>query len=138
MEYDFYFAAPLFSRAETEFNYWMANRLALADYKVFLPQLYPNGSATEIFHRNLENLKKSNAVIAICDGSDVDSGTSWECGYFFDKGNMFALRTDFRIAGDDVAHGINLMISQGATRIFSDADYMLSWIIDNIQVGNYG
>ena len=58
IEYDFYWAAPLFSEAEKHFNAWWANRLALADYKVFLPQLYPSGSSNQIFHRNLENLKK--------------------------------------------------------------------------------
>lgn len=131
MEYDFYIAGPLFTRAEKEFNYWISNRLALANYQVFLPQLHPQGTATEIFHRNMEHLKISNAIIAICDGPDIDSGTAWECGYFFREGNIFALRTDIRNSGDD--GGFNLMISQSATRIFSDADYMLDWIIDTIR-----
>ena len=130
-EYDFYWAAPLFSKAEQEFNYWWANRLALADFKVFLPQMFPEGKSVEIFHRNLVNLKKSNAVIAICDGPDMDSGTAWECGYFFREGNIFALRTDFRQSGDD--GGFNLMISQSATQLFTRPDVMVSWLIDNIR-----
>lgn len=131
VEYDFYWAAPLFSTAEKEFNYWWANRLALADFKVFLPQMFTNGTSTEIFHRNLENLKKANAVIAICDGADVDSGTSWECGYFFREGNIFALRTDFRQSGDD--GGFNLMISRSSTRVFTDPATMVGWLISNVR-----
>lgn len=137
MLYDFYWAAPLFTQAEKDFNARYVRKLEQCRYKVFLPQTFPQGTSTEIFHRNLKNLQRSNAVIAVCDGADADSGTSWECGYFFDKGNVFALRTDIRKSGDDPLTGINLMIAESATRVFVDPEYMVEWIAKNIRIGEY-
>ncbi len=50
------------------------------------------------------------------DGADPDSGTAWECGYAFGKGNpVVCYRTDFRIARDSKDAPYNLMLSESAT-----------------------
>ncbi len=134
IKWDIYFAGPLFTQAETSFNLQMTRELEFIGFKVFLPQRYPVGSIKEIFDRNLENLLKSKMMIAICDGPDADSGTSWEVGHFYLKGKIYALRTDIRKSGDDPMSGINLMISQSADIIFT----LPSILIDYLQENKYG
>src|SRR5699024_5651146 len=52
---------------------------------------------------NVESIDRVDAVFAILDGVDVDSGTAAEVGYGFAKGKLVCgLRTDFRLAGDNV------------------------------------
>ena len=45
------------------------------------------------------------------DGSDVDSGVAAEIGYAFASGKqIYGLRTDFRLAGDNYGSEINLQV----------------------------
>ena len=65
----------------------------------------------EIGHSNVERIDRSDAVFAILDGVDVDSGTAAEIGYGFAKGkHVCGLRTDFRLAGDNEAAIVNLQV----------------------------
>ena len=64
----------------------------------------------------VEKIRKADAVMAIVDGPDADSGTSWECGYAYALGKpVYLVRTDLRVAGDDPEFGINLMLSRSAS-----------------------
>ncbi len=118
MKHDFYIAAPLFSEADTDFNRKVYNELIIAGFKCFLPQDHVADGTYNIFEKNRHNLASSRNLIAICDGSDVDSGTSWEIGYFYGNGEIYILRTDFRKSADDNDTGLNLMLSQSADEIF--------------------
>jgi len=132
--YDFYFAAPLFSKAEKEYNTDMAGILRRGGFQVYLPQEYLLSSVPEaIFENNLEQLLHSKNLIAICEGTDVDSGTSWEMGQFYGRGQIFALRTDFRMSGDDQETGLNLMLSQSTIKIFTDDLGMCMWLAKNVE-----
>jgi len=131
--YDFYIAAPLFTQAERDFNLTLYNNLTLRDYNVFLPQDSKLQNPDEIFQYNLDNLHKSMALIVICDGADMDSGTAWEAGHFYGHGEIYALRTDFRKSGDDPVNGFNLMISKSADHIFIDCKFMVEWITQNVE-----
>ena len=43
----------------------------------------------------------ADAVVAIMDGPDPDSGTCWECGYAYGVGKPVVLfRSDMRASGD--------------------------------------
>lgn len=130
IKWDIYFAGPLFTQGELAFNYQIARDLRFIGYKIFLPQEHPTGALNEIFDRNLENLLKSKMMIAICDGSDMDSGTAWEVGHFFGKGRIFGLRTDIRKGADDLYSGVNLMISQSADVIFISPDKIINSMIN--------
>jgi len=130
IEWDIYFAAPLFTQGELVFNNRIARDLGFVGYKVFLPQHHQANSLDEIFDKNLENLLKSKILVAVCDGADMDSGTSWEVGHFFGKGNIYGLRTDIRKAADDYASGVNLMISQSANVIFDEPDKLINFMIN--------
>jgi nucleoside 2-deoxyribosyltransferase len=53
-------------------------------------------------------------VVAIIDGADADSGTSWEMGFAAALSKpVFALRTDFRRVG--IHEHVNLMLEQAST-----------------------
>lgn len=52
-------------------------------------------------------------VVAMLDGPDADSGTSFEIGYARGRGKrVIGVRTDFRSSKD---HGLNLMLANGCS-----------------------
>ncbi len=98
-----YLAAPLFTTPERDWNVGLADRLMTAGHEVFLPQAHPAPEATgsAIFRKDLAGLTWAEAVVAIMDGPDPDSGTAWECGYAYATGKPVVLfRSDFRGSGD--------------------------------------
>ncbi len=112
-----YFAAPLFSEAECDFNSRVSKELVEAGFSVFLPQEDSNNIKNKknrqelIFDKNMKGINNSDIVVAVLDGADVDSGTAWEIGYAFAKDkHVFGLRTDFRTTGDEEI--VNLMIER--------------------------
>lgn len=85
----------------------------------------------EIGKTNAERIDKSDAVLAILDGVDVDSGTAAEIGYAFAKGKkVYGLRTDFRLAGDNLGATVNLQvqyfIEASGGRVVTDVDSLIS------------
>ncbi len=114
-----YLAAPLFSESERRFNLQVRELLEGHAFRVYLPQEQGEGAERgstpdrSTFLRHVEVLRASDAVLAICDGPDTDSGTSWEMGYAFALGKpVVALKTDTRRA----AHGrrLNLMLEESS------------------------
>lgn len=66
---------------------------------------------TELGRSNAERIQRSDALIAILDGVDVDSGTAAEIGYAFAlEKRIYGLRTDFRLAGDNIGAIVNLQV----------------------------
>lgn len=58
-----------------------------------------------------ERIDKSDFVVAILDGVDVDSGTAWEVGYAVGKGKkIIGIKTDERVYSKD--QKVNLMIQE--------------------------
>jgi nucleoside 2-deoxyribosyltransferase len=98
-----YLAGPLFTTPERDWNDGLAARLTAGGHDVYLPQAHPALERTgrAIFLNDLEGLDGADGVVAIMDGADPDSGTSWECGYAYAKGKPVVLfRSDFRGSGD--------------------------------------
>jgi nucleoside 2-deoxyribosyltransferase len=121
-----YFAGPLFTQAERAWNHAVAAALVMQGHAVFLPQAevqeLTSLDADAIFAIDLRGIHSAEAVVAILDGADPDSGTSFECGLAYALGiPIVAVRTDFRGGGDALPGQrlatINLMLSQAATRI---------------------
>jgi nucleoside 2-deoxyribosyltransferase len=136
-DYDYYWAAPLFTMAELHFNANAVAQIESAWLKIFLPQRdnpYQADQPGKCFRRNLLGIERSRNMIAVCDGADMDSGTAYEVGYARAlqtegrMGDIIAIRTDFRTASDG-AHGINLMISESAKYIFSSSDELFQLMI---------
>jgi len=112
-----YLAAPLFCEAECEFNRKLRDEIKRAGFNVFLPQEDSNNIQDKknrqkiIFDKNLDAIENSDIMVAVLDGTDVDSGTAWEIGYAYAKGKpVLGLRTDFRTLG--IEGTVNLMIER--------------------------
>ncbi|WNY26866.1 nucleoside 2-deoxyribosyltransferase [Methanolapillus ohkumae] len=114
-----YLAGPLFSEAEREFNKKLAAELKNLGFAVFLPQedaeddsvQRHNQNQSGIFQSCFSGLEKSDLIVAILEGADIDSGTAWELGYAYAaKKPIIGLRTDFRIHTPN--EKVNLMIQE--------------------------
>jgi len=65
----------------------------------------------EIGRNNHVALDACDAVLAVLDGVDVDSGTAAEIGYAFARGKrIVGYRGDLRLAGDNEALTVNLQV----------------------------
>ncbi len=108
-----YLAGPLFTTPEQDWNTALAALLTTAGHEVFLPQesQIPEPTAEDIFRRDMEGLDWSEAVVAVMDGSDPDSGTAWECGYAYARGKpIVTFRSDFRKPGEMRRISFNVML----------------------------
>jgi nucleoside 2-deoxyribosyltransferase len=112
-----YFAGPLFTLAEQDYNERLANALeSICDsLDIILPQKRAAELAGEpdfldrMFQFCLDEVKKADAVVAMLDGADADSGTCVEIGYAKGLGKkIVGVRTDLRALED---RGLNLMVS---------------------------
>jgi len=116
-----YLAGSLFTTAERRWNEWLADALKKRGLQIILPQrevadcISASGVDHErIFNKCLEELNRANAVLAIFDGCDVDSGTAFECGYAYARQiPIVGLRTDMRPGGED--DGVNTMLRRCCT-----------------------
>ena len=70
--------------------------------------------AAGIFSTDVGGLDWADAVVAIMDGLDPDSGTAWECGYAYRKKPLLLVRTDFRAQSGSGAP-YNPMLTESAT-----------------------
>ena len=53
----------------------------------------------------------SNCVLAVLDGTDVDSGVAAEIGYAYANAKrVFGIRRDFRQTGDNMGATVNLQV----------------------------
>ena len=117
-----YLAAPLFSEAERAFNLALAEALSTGGHDVYLPQRDTprvDGTArtTAIFRANLSAVAKADAVVAVCEGSQIDDGTAWEVGYAYGRNiPVFGLRTDARIV-QQPDERINLMVLESLNEL---------------------
>lgn len=126
-----YFAGPLFTQAERLWNLRIAAGLTEAGHTVFLPQTEVQAIATldadAIFGVDVDGVRSAEVIVAVLDGADPDSGTSFECGLAYALGiPIVIVRTDFRAGGDALPGQklatINLMLSQPAAKIVNLPD----------------
>lgn len=60
---------------------------------------------------NVEAIDRCELVVAVLDGTDVDSGTAAEIGYAFAKGKkIVGYRGDFRLSADNEGSIVNLQV----------------------------
>jgi nucleoside 2-deoxyribosyltransferase len=122
-----YLAASLFTQVERKWNRMLAEALAAAlpDLEVTLPQDFkPAGKYNDdrhygtLFRMCVNGIDRADAVLAVIDGAEVDSGTSWEMGYAYAKKKpVIGLRTDFRPGAE---HGVNIMLSRSCKHLIRD------------------
>jgi nucleoside 2-deoxyribosyltransferase len=121
-----YIAGPLFTQSEWQWNESLASHLREMGFEIVLPQeravpmlqSKESFSGRALFTDNIAAIDRAQLVVAVLDGADADSGTSWECGYAFKAGRpIIGLRTDLRAGGDDSQAGMNLMLSNSCSQI---------------------
>jgi nucleoside 2-deoxyribosyltransferase len=93
---------------------WAGQQVAAAVFK--LPFGIKRKKAWEklnlkIGRRNQRLIDRCDLILAVLDGSDVDSGTAAEVGYGFAKGKpILGYRGDFRLCGDNEGCVVNLQV----------------------------
>ena len=111
-----YFAAPLFCKAELEFNERLALLLRKNGHDVFLPQentpdvdLSPitgRAGRKTVFLEDVSAIDECDTFLFIMDGRVPDEGASFELGYAYAKGKTcLGLKTDVRtseLGGDNI------------------------------------
>ena len=126
-----YLAGPLFTQAERDWNLRLAEQITSAGHAVFLPQTEVQAIATldagTIFRVDVNGVRGADSVVAVVDGADPDSGTSFEVGLAYALGIPIVLvRTDFRAGGDALPGQqlatVNLMLSQAAAQVVALPD----------------
>lgn len=66
---------------------------------------------SETGRRNQQAIDACDAVFAVLDGSDVDSGTGAEIGYAYARGKpILGYRGDFRLSADNEGGIVNLQV----------------------------
>ena len=106
-----YFAGPLFSEAERDFNIKVAKALREEGFDVFLPQ--ENSQVDEIpdtdekrrrplngfFTKDIEAIDSSDILLMVMDGRVPDEGACFELGYAYARGKIcVGLKTDSRVS----------------------------------------
>lgn len=142
-----YLAGPLFSEAERDWHI-KTKRLLIEkatelckDVEIIWPyelitlseiESLGNDARFEIFKRCKEALDKTDIVVALLDGTQVDDGTAWEIGYFYGikspGSKIIGIRTDFRNAGDSKNAIVNAMIEIACNYIVHNRDDLLATV----------
>jgi nucleoside 2-deoxyribosyltransferase len=133
-----YLAGPLFSQAERRFNAGLAAAVKqrTPELHIVLPQERAEGFMGRpdqnelIFNDCIDGVRGADAVVAILDGSDVDSGTAVELGYAFALGKpILGIRTDFRALEE---RGVNIMVAFACTEYVLDAEASIDALAERI------
>ncbi len=127
-----YFAGPLFSEAEREYNLKVVAVLEEAGYEVFLPQrdgyLAPDlaGKSAEeittmIFDKDKEEVLKADIVFILLDGRVPDEGACVELGIGYASGKRcYGFKSDSRSI--ELGMDLNPMITGCLSKLFYDLD----------------
>ena len=108
-----YLAGPA---AERSWNVELTAALRDAGHEVFLPQEQePGKDVAGILSTDVGGIDWANALVAIKDGPDPDSGAAWECGFAFGKKPVVLLRTDIRAQSGNGGAPYNPMLAASAT-----------------------
>lgn len=128
-----YFASPLgFAESTRDFMAFFESQLAECGYTVVNPwrmadhQQFERAAAMEnpaerrkalhelnmkVGAQNEEVIRECQLVVAVLDGSDVDSGTASEIGFAYALGKrIYGYRGDSRCSGDNDGSIVNLQV----------------------------
>ena len=127
-----YFAAPLFSQGEKDYNLELTKVLEDHGYQVFLPQrdgfLYTEleGKSEEertqmIFEKDRDEVLNADVLIFLLDGRVPDEGACVELGIAYANGKRcYGIKTDPRSVEIDL--DLNPMIAGCFVKVFKDYD----------------
>lgn len=122
-----YCAGPIFTPAQRAWLRALGERLRKQGHDAFVPaeaeQEFVEATRTprraerqQTFHVNLAKLAAAQLVVACLDGTDADSGTSFEVGFAFARRiPVLGYRTDYRTLGREGT--VNLMIDMACAQM---------------------
>lgn len=123
-----YFAAPLFSEAERNYNELVVSQIEkeVKDVEIYLPQRNltindksNHASPIDIVKGDDEHLLKSDLLICLLDGNTIDEGVACEIGVFSMLNRpILALWTDCRQQGVDNPEKIKVLIENPVSNPF--------------------
>ena len=122
-----YLAAPVFSQVERQYNRRLAKKLRalLPRCEIVLPQDFrigPRGASfndrrylAALYKRCIAEISGADALLALLDGADADSGVAFEVGYARGLGKpVLGVRTDYRQLQ---TKGLNVMLAEGCIEV---------------------
>jgi nucleoside 2-deoxyribosyltransferase len=84
---------------------------------------------------NEDALRRCDAMLAILDGADVDSGTAAEVGFAAALGKpVVGLRLDFRQSGDNEGNLVNLQVEHFCVAVTQDLDEAIRRLAEAVGV----
>ena len=96
---------------------WEGGEVTSEDFKKVeeIPHPEKMSELKRLNHRigdaNRRSIEGVEVVVAVLDGSDVDSGTASEIGFAFARGKtIFGYRGDIRLSGENEATVVNLQV----------------------------
>lgn len=135
-----YIAGPLFSEQDRKMLENIARHLEVRNVNVFLPHrdigdlsiskkaIKSKKIRDDIFEGDLRYIRNSDFVLALLDGSDIDSGTAAELGIAFSlKKSIFGLKTDYKRRGFVINNMIWGILEKGE-RLYIKKDEILKEI----------
>lgn len=115
-----YVAGPLFTPTERDRLRDVAGHVEAAGEDPILP--IPREGFTveedrpEVYRACVEGVTAADALVAVLDGADADSGVAYEVGYARSRGTpVLGLRADYRTLGPEGP--VNTMLAQGVNRL---------------------
>ncbi len=119
-----YLAGPLYTPGDRWYLERVAKCIRQYGHSVFLPHQdvgLSDGKTPDTqfyFREDLEGLERADAVIAVLNGADVDSGTAFELGYAYARKKLlFGLFEDTRNEHSTIH--MNLMIINSTAPVAS-------------------
>ncbi|MGO8949370.1 MAG: nucleoside 2-deoxyribosyltransferase [Ktedonobacterales bacterium] len=139
-----YFAAPLFTQAEKQFNEALADELEASGFDVFLPQrdgivftalgdMSPEEKSKRVYELDVREVEEAQVVVAVLDGRVPDEGVCVEIAIACEhrkltgkRKQILGLKTDTRVLlpGAD----LNPMIAGNLDAIFRSCDDLLAYL----------
>ncbi|MGH9314052.1 MAG: nucleoside 2-deoxyribosyltransferase [Vicinamibacterales bacterium] len=123
-----YIAGPLFTPAERRYLEELAAVIDGAGFETYLPHrdgglVSPDRRNTRaMYESDLRALNACGMIVAVLNGTDVDSGTAFEIGYAVARGlPVLGLYEDIRVSAP---HDFNAMIANGC-RVFGRREDLL-------------
>lgn len=123
-----YLASPLFTAIERGRNLRLASLLEAEGIEVFMPQkIEPKFDGKDLDFKPVfigckKGIDECDAMIALVDGLEIDSGVAWEIGYAYaNQKPILCFRTDCRFADHNP---LNVMIQYGASGVIDVSGYM--------------
>lgn len=135
-----YFAGPLFSQAERNFNIELTERIEKLNFEIFLPQRdgaeldkppFINMTQEErnkaIFKLDVNQVSQCDIFLFILDGRVPDEGACFELGLAYNQKKMIiGLHTDMRASFIDSK--LNAMLEGAFDELFTSAEALINYL----------